>query len=214
MQTDLDKMDLYLAHINDDARQKFKKFYETLLVFNLKINLVSSASIGMATKQHFVDSVLGLELCFAHRAMKGTVFDFGSGNGFPGLILGVLRPDLEVRLIERDARKGEFLKHVAGLLKASNIKTFIMSYEDLPKASVQSGVTRALGSLPTLLIQMNTLFSEDSVLYHFKSHNWTTELANCPPQVFSHWDIQDIGSYVLPESNIERFIVASKKITT
>lgn len=212
MQTDIDKIEAYLPSLSNDARAKLIKYYEILLTFNAKINLVSKATAPFAAKQHFADSVMGLELCFSNAKMSGEVFDFGSGNGFPGLVLGVLRPDLQVKLVESDLRKAEFMKHVAGELKATNVTVLAQRYESLPKGSVTMGVTRALGSLATLLIQMNTLFAENGALFHFKSDNWTTELANCPTQVFSHWDIQPIGHYTLPESTINHYVVVSKKL--
>lgn len=212
MQTDIDKIEAYLPNLSNDARAKLIKYYEILLTFNAKINLVSKATAPFSAKQHFADSVMGLELCFLHTNMSGEVFDFGSGNGFPGLVLGVLRPDLQVKLVESDLRKAEFLKHVAGELKATNVTVLAQRLELLPSGSVRTGVTRALGSLATLLIQMNTLIAEDGLLFHFKSDNWTTELANCPTQVFSHWDIQTAGGYMLPESTIKHHVIVSKKL--
>ncbi|MCC6138425.1 MAG: class I SAM-dependent methyltransferase, partial [Bdellovibrionaceae bacterium] len=153
MQTDIDKIDSYLGHLADDARAKLRRYYEILLNFNAKVNLVSQATAPFSAKQHFADSVLGLEICFSKPLSNPEVYDFGSGNGFPGLVLGIIRPDLKVNLVERDLRKSEFMKHVAGELGATNVKVISKSYETLPKASVHTAITRALGSLPTLLIQ-------------------------------------------------------------
>lgn len=212
--TDIDKVDEYLPQLSIEVRAKLKRYYEELLNFNAKINLVSKSTAPYSAKQHFADSVLGLEKCFAHQNLSGSVHDFGSGNGFPGLVLGILRPDLEVFLVERDLRKGEFMKFVAGSVGAKNVSLLPQNYESLPKGSVKTGITRALGALPTLLIQMNSLFETGGSLYHFKSDSWTTELANCPTQVFSHWDIQSVGDYTLPESTILRHIVLSHKISS
>ncbi|MCB9072661.1 MAG: 16S rRNA (guanine(527)-N(7))-methyltransferase RsmG [Bdellovibrionaceae bacterium] len=215
MQTDIDKIESYFGQQPKVIREKFTKYYEILLVFNAKVNLVSTATAPFAAKQHFSDSVGGLEICFAHKEggpLAGDVYDFGSGNGFPGLVAAILRPDLKIHLVERDLRKAEFMKHVAGELGLKNVTTLPTSIEKLPKDSISCGITRALGSLPTLLIQMNTLFKKDGRLFHFKSDTWTSELANCPTQVFNHWDIQPIGQYTLPESTIDRFIVLTTKI--
>jgi len=210
--TDIDQLDEYLPNINAEIRAQLRRYYEELLNFNATVNLVSKTSAPQSGKQHFADSVLGLEICFQHQAFSGNVFDFGSGNGFPGLVLGILRPDVQVKLVERDLRKGEFMKHVAGLLGAKNVTVLSQNFETLAKGSVSLGITRALGALPTLLIQMNSLFAQGGTLYHFKSDSWTTELANCPTQVFSHWDIQSVGAYILPDTTIRRHIVMSKKL--
>jgi 16S rRNA (guanine527-N7)-methyltransferase len=213
MQTDIDKIDSYLAHLTVDARAKLTKYYETLLTFNAKVNLVSTSTAPFSAKQHFADSVYGLDICSANNGLNGEVYDFGSGNGFPGLVLGVIRPDLQVHLVERDTRKSEFMKYTAGELGLKNIHVYPNPMETLPKGSVLCGVTRALGSLATLLIQMNTLFPKGGTLYHFKTDTWTSELANCPTQVFTHWDIQPVGQYTLPDSAIVRYIISSKKIS-
>jgi hypothetical protein len=59
---------------------------------------------------------------------------------------------------------------------------------------------------------MTSLYSLGGTLFHFKGESWTSELANCPTQVFTKWDIQSVGQYTLPETTIIRTIVASKKI--
>ncbi len=212
MQTDIDQLEIYLPSVKPDALTKLRRYYEILLAFNATLNLVSKSTAAFAGKQHFADSVYGLEICWGHSELQGDVYDFGSGNGFPGLVLAILRPDLKVFLVDRDVRKSEFMKHVAGDLKLTNVTVLTRPYESLPKASVQTAITRALGSLPTLLIQMSSLFDEGARFFHFKSDTWTTELANCPTQVFSHWDIQSAGGYVLPDSTIKRNIVLAKKI--
>jgi 16S rRNA (guanine527-N7)-methyltransferase len=144
--------------------------------------------------------------------LTSTVYDFGSGNGFPGLVLGIIRPQVPVVLVERDVRKAEFLKHVAAELKLSNVTVFANDLTKLDKKSVSQGVTRALGSVSTLLIQMSKLFDKGAVLYHFKAESWSTEIARCPTQVFANWDIQPIGQYTLPDSTVGRCIVASRRI--
>ena len=49
------------------------------------------------------------------------VIDIGSGGGAPGAVVAILRPDLQVTLLESDVRKGGFLVHVAGLLGLTSV---------------------------------------------------------------------------------------------
>ena len=211
MQADIDKLSEYLGFLPAEQLADLKKYYEALIYFNAKINLVSKSTLPIAAKQHFFDSVKGLELCNSFAEFSGTVYDFGSGNGFPGLVLAILRRDVGLCLVERDVRKVEFLKHVAAELKLSNVTVFPRSYSSLDSHMVSQGITRALGSVASLLIQMNSLFTSGGVLFHFKSENWSTEIANCPTQVFSSWDIKTVGQYTIPENNVERFIIASTR---
>ncbi len=212
MQNDLNKMDVYLQHLPSQPLDKLKRYYEILVQFNPKINLVSPSTIQFAAKQHFADSVLGLEICFNYRQFDKPVYDMGSGNGFPGLVLATLNPDLPIHLVERDMRKSEFLKYVAAELNLKNVVVESVSIEDLPKNLTILGVTRALGSIGPLVIQMNSLFQSGGALFHFKGDSWSSELAKCPTQVFTSWDMQAIGHYTLPESTVERTIVVSNKL--
>src|SRR5262249_26058426 len=56
-------------------------------------------------RKHAVDSLAVLP----HLPACGTLVDVGSGAGFPGLVLGCVRPDLELRLIESRRRPASFL---------------------------------------------------------------------------------------------------------
>lgn len=212
METDIDKLPEYLSRLDPEILDKLTKYYQSLIYFNSKVNLVSSSSLPHAAKQHFSDSVQGLELILAQESFQGTVYDFGSGNGFPGLVLAMMRPDVGVCLVERDVRKAEFLKHVAAEQRLSNVTIFAAPLEKLEKDSITHGITRALGSIARVLIQTHSLFKPNGSIYHFKSDNWPSEIANSPTQLFTSWDIQMSGQYTLPNSNVERFIVTSKRI--
>lgn len=209
METDIDKLSEYLSRLDKDVQENLKKYYQSLIYFNAKVNLVSSSSLPYAAKQHFSDSVQGLELILAKESFRDIVYDFGSGNGFPGLVLAMMRPEVGVCLVERDARKSEFLKHVVADQRLSNVTIFSSSLENLEKNSITHGITRALGSIARVLIQTHSLFVEGGSLYHFKSENWSSEIASCPTQVFTSWDIQQCGQYTLPDSTIDRFIVST-----
>lgn len=74
------------------------------------INLVAPQTLDVAEQRHFEDS---LQLVPLIPAEAKTLFDLGSGAGFPGLVIAMARPDLDVRLIESDARKCSFLSAVS-----------------------------------------------------------------------------------------------------
>lgn len=213
MQTDIDQINEYFQHLGDKGIGSLRFYYEALVNYNNKVNLISSSTAPNAAKQHFADSLLGLDICFKHSDFADPVYDFGSGNGFPGLVLAIMRPEVTVNIVERDMRKVDFLKHVKSELKLSNTTVIPQTLETIGKESIKLGITRALGTISPVVIQMTSLFQEDGVLFHFKTDSWTTELANCPTQVFTKWDIQSVGHYVLPDSTVDRYIIASRKIS-
>ncbi len=87
------------------------KIYDTLLhKWQKTINLVSRNTLEESWARHILDSVQ-IEAHVSRE--KSLVYDLGSGAGFPGLVLAILRPDVEMHLIESDQRKCSFLKAVS-----------------------------------------------------------------------------------------------------
>src|SRR5204863_9649804 len=80
----------------------------------------------------------------------------GSGGGLPGLPLKIVRPDLEVTLIEADQSKAAFLVQAAATLGLSDVEVVAMRAEDAGhdrryRESFDVAVARALAPLPTLV---------------------------------------------------------------
>ena len=59
-----------------------------------------------------------------------SVIDIGSGGGVPGIVIAILRPDLEMTLLDADRRKSAFLIHVAGLLGLASVRVVAERAED------------------------------------------------------------------------------------
>ena len=81
-------------------------YVDLLTKWQKAINLVGPATLQDAWARHIVDSAQLLPLL---PAGAKRLADLGTGAGFPGLVLAALRPDLNVVLIESDARKAAFL---------------------------------------------------------------------------------------------------------
>ncbi len=85
--------------------------YEILLnKWQRAINLVSPSTLPQARTRHLDDSA---QLAPFIPEDAKILYDLGSGAGFPGLVLAMIRPDLSVHLIESDQRKGTFLQTVS-----------------------------------------------------------------------------------------------------
>lgn len=97
-------------HVSHETQEKLKIYHGILLKWQNAINLISPRSAADAWKRHFADSA---QLAAMIPENIRTITDLGSGAGFPGMVLAILRPDLEVHLIESDSRKCEFLRTVS-----------------------------------------------------------------------------------------------------
>ena len=88
-------------------------YYNMLINWNIKFNLVSRKSVNTSWERHFLDSAQ-LWLYLPNKA--NIWLDFGSGAGFPGLVAAVisreLKPNLKFVLVEKSKKKSSFLYEV------------------------------------------------------------------------------------------------------
>jgi 16S rRNA (guanine(527)-N(7))-methyltransferase RsmG len=87
--------------------------YQMLLRWNRTVNLTSISGLEETVERHYCESLfLGAKL----PAGRLKIADIGSGAGFPGFPVAVLRPDCSVTLIESHQRKAVFLREVSRAL--------------------------------------------------------------------------------------------------
>lgn len=151
--------------------------YQTLLhKWQEKINLVSPTTISDSWNRHFEDSLQILPL--VPDAAK-TVYDLGSGAGFPGLVLAISRPNLFVTLIESDAKKCAFLQTVSretGVTTTVKNARIEAASAELPAPDLVTA--RALASLDLLFkyVQPWAQANQDMVLLFPKGESWREEI--------------------------------------
>src|SRR3990167_9630769 len=95
---------------NTTLSVKLNKYHELLLKWSKVINLVAPSTLPDAKMRHFVDSTQIIPLIPADAK---TLFDIGSGAGFPGMVLAIECPNLSVHLIESDTKKCSFLATIS-----------------------------------------------------------------------------------------------------
>ncbi len=208
----LEKLREHFPEIEKKTYVRLEIFANELVKFNKAINLVSPSTIGKMDMIHFADSILGSSIVRSEIKETTPLYDLGSGNGFPGLVFGILYPNIEIRLVERDLRKCEFMKHIADLCKLDNLKTMNQEIKSLPNASVEQAMARGLAPIPRALLHFRSIFNHGGRFYHFKSDSWSKEVADIPTQVFSVWHCELVSTYELPEIGIQQAIVLSEKL--
>ncbi len=145
-----------------------------LFRFNEKLNLISEKTAGEADLLHFADSISAFTL-IGPLLGSTPVFDIGSGNGFPGIIFAILNPKLQVRLVEKDQRKVEYLKHVISVGGVRNASVLGVSVESLDEGSVPCAVSRGFAPLGKALLLTRKVFEVGGRYFHLKGSQWATE---------------------------------------
>ena len=117
--------------IEDAQVEQFIRYLTQLIEWNKTINLTAIIEPREIIIKHFIDSLAALvAINFLGQAL---VLDVGSGGGFPGIPLKIMRPDLQLVLIEPVQKKCSFLNSVIGLLKLRGISTFNGTIEQYTK---------------------------------------------------------------------------------
>ncbi len=94
--------------------QALEQHLGMLIKWNRKMNLTSLADVDEIVRRHYAESIwLGSLL----PAGPLSIADVGSGAGFPGYPIAVLRPESSVALIESSSRKAVFLRQACGGVK-------------------------------------------------------------------------------------------------
>jgi 16S rRNA (guanine527-N7)-methyltransferase len=198
----------WFATMDPSLAEALKTYHKELMKFNGRLNLISRSTEREADETHFADSLLAAELLLKSPLGK-KVYDIGSGNGLPGLILAICKPDTEFALVESDARKCEFLKHMIHVLGLKNCQVMNVRIETLSGMDV--AISRGFASLSKALLTVNRMFNKGGKFYHLKGNNWSREIADIPSQLIAHWKPELIGEYSLPVSQVRRAVVCTTK---
>ena len=200
----------WFSDLPNDSVVSLKAYHRELLRFNAKINLISRATERDADEAHFADCILATRAILGS-ALEKRVFDIGSGNGLPGIVMGILDPTREFVLVESDGRKCEFLKHTVQVLALKNVSVMNVRFETLVGQGVTCGVSRGFASISKTLLACNKIFGKQGKFFHLKGNNWSSEVAELPSQLISVWSPTLVGEYVLPVSQARRAVVITQK---
>ncbi|HJQ70848.1 MAG TPA: 16S rRNA (guanine(527)-N(7))-methyltransferase RsmG [Blastocatellia bacterium] len=114
--------------------------YEMLSRWNRRINLTRIIDPVQAAQLHYGESLWGGRFIGDARA----IVDIGSGAGFPGVALAVLRPDAEVTALEANQKKAIFLTEAADAMKLKNFRVARVRLEEFDLSSYDLLTSRAL----------------------------------------------------------------------
>jgi 16S rRNA (guanine(527)-N(7))-methyltransferase RsmG len=136
--------------VTSDQSQHIQQYTRVLLAWNDKINLTAIRDPLEILYRHFCESMYGATVLPVE---KCRLADVGSGAGFPGLALKIMRPDLEVFLVESNVKKATFIAEVIRELGLTDAKVLVGRFEELGEevAPLDFVCSRALGEFPLFL---------------------------------------------------------------
>ena len=129
-------------------KEKIKIYINEALFFNKKHNIFTRANKDEVFEKDILDCIPLIEKINP----KSKILDLGSGGGFPGIVLAILRPDCEIHLLEKSQKKCYFLNKTKDVLGLPNIKVLKHTITKSNKLESYSIITaRAFSSTEKIL---------------------------------------------------------------
>lgn len=180
---------LALTPVSHETLRRLDGYVDLLLQWQAKTNLIAPSTLPLLWTRHIADSLQLLAL-----APDATIWaDFGSGGGFPGVVLACALADLpaaRVHLVERNAKKAAFLREAlrvtggAGIVHLADIGD---SVDKLP-ARVDCVTARAVAPLDQLIGFAEPYVLRGAKALFLKGQDVESELT----EATKYWNIQPI----------------------
>ena len=156
---------------------KLKSYQQLLSEWQGKFNLISNSTLDTAWERHFLDSAQLFK--FIPKNAK-VMFDFGSGAGFPGLVLAIMAnektPYLKINLVEATTKKTLYLNFVKEQL-GINVNIINDRIEKIIPQRADIITSRALASLEELFQYVYKFCSRQTVCIFPKGKKYSEEIS-------------------------------------
>jgi 16S rRNA (guanine527-N7)-methyltransferase len=201
-------------HISYEQSQinAFMTYLKELRKWNKAYNLTALKTDRDIVIKHFIDSLLYVSTI---PEGKVKVADFGSGAGFPGIPLKIIRPDLDMVLIEPARKKASFLRHMIRKINLSGIVVLEERVEQIGNDYIEAfdiTVSRATFSISRSLDAAFPFLKKRGLLVLSKGPKFTDELQEFETSPYAEKVIQTLHKIKLPLSQIERNILVIRRI--
>lgn len=191
-----------------------KSFTKLLWEENALHNLVSRKTSPEDLQRHIEDSLKLLD--FVDLPAGTRLVDIGSGAGFPGLILAMARPEVEVTLVESDAKKSQFLNMVREELGLARVSVICRRVEEIGqdplwRESFDFCTSRAVAAMNIMLEYGLPLIKTEGRLLLWKGRSFQDEIEKAQIALLALGGVlEDIYHYTLMEE-LDRVIISLRK---
>lgn len=198
-------MELLAIELTEDQAQKLSRFADLLIKWNESYNLTSITSPKDVLDLHLVDS-LALAKCSGD-LLNGskTVLDVGSGGGLPAIPLAIVRPELEITMVDAVQKKTIFQRQAISMLRLKNIKAEHTRVEQIKDRTFDVITSRAFASLSDMIHLTEHLLAPGGVWLAMKGKFPQEEVDALPQNV----SISTV--FTVENMKVERHLIALKK---
>lgn len=193
--------------------ERIRVYFEELKLWNARVNLTALKTDRDIIVKHFLDSLAVARFL----GPAASLADLGSGAGFPGLVLKMLRPELTLTLVEARQKKVAFLEYLVSYLKLPKVE--VINVHLTPSLALKWGprfgavVSRATFPLARFLKLASPLLLPGGLVMALKGpHLAATEL-EAAARLASQWGLSplEVHHYNLPLSGEPRVLVLTRR---
>ena len=205
------QLDIELTEVQFEQLERYAKL---LVSWNEKMNLTAiTDDEGIATK-HFLDSLTALQTGF----VKGRLIDVGTGAGFPGLVLKIAKPEIDLTLLDSLNKRINFLKAVGDDLGLHGIEYVHARAEDGGRDRAYRGqfdtvVSRAVANLTVLSEWCLPFLKQGGYFLALKGPLADEELKNAQRAIkILGGRVEDVFEAEIPFTVLNHKIIIIKKV--
>ncbi len=198
----------------EDTLEKLEIYAELLREWNEKINLTAITEPEEIAVKHFLDCSTILLNC----DLKGKVIDVGTGAGFPGLVLKILKPEIELCLLDSLNKRLLFLDAVVKKLNLEGVTLVHARAEDggrdkKLREQFDFSVSRAVANLSTLAEYCLPFVKTNGYMVALKGPSLKEEAEEAKGALKKlNSEVESINKTIIPDTDMEHMIIKIKKL--
>lgn len=203
--------------LNDTQISQFEKYYQLLIEWNEKMNLTAITEPTEVAIKHFYDSITFLFHTDIKECEK--IIDVGTGAGFPGIPLKIMRPDIQLTLLDSLNKRLIFLQEVCDNIgidaKIIHKRAEEGGRDKNLREKYDIATSRAVANMNTLSEYLMPFVKVKGKMVAMKGKNGADELENAKGAIKTlNGEIVKCDEFLLPNGDERTIIVVNKKSHT
>lgn len=189
----------------------FNLYFEKLVSYNEKVNLTAITERNQVFNKHFLDSILPIDIIKQNASMV----DVGTGAGFPSLPLKIVKPDINLTMVDSLNKRINFLNELTGQLNihTTNIHARAEDFALNNREKFDVAVARAVARLNTVLEYLLPLVKVGGIVLAYKGSSANEEIEEAKNAIaLLGGKLKQILHFDLPNEQGVRNIIVIEKI--